>query len=271
MGMNQSSRIIFIISVYIVSILALFNFGNISHGVGQETTEIPQAKSVYETETMHVPDSVAYFVILIPNEAHEDLSQENHKLLTDHNPYFVPTHVVIPKGTSIVFLNTDAPWDTPHPHTINIEDSLGNVVYTTGKMDYADASESTELQTGTYSIVDTKYGWMKGKITVTDEPSLGKELVGGFYSPTNQVANKLDNDGNMHPGGLGYYEMEFPKNGFKILSKYDFSYNICTYCEGKFWPDNKTGNHTLIIFSSDQPLEEAIVKLQKLVKDNVYI
>ena len=46
---------------------------------------------------------------------------------------------------------------------------------------------------------------------------------------------------------------------------------LAPYCEGEFWPDNKTGEHTLIIFSTNQPLVEAIAKLQKLVKDNVYI
>ena len=75
----------------------------------------------------------------------------------------------------------------------------------------------------------------------------------------------------MHPGWLGYYESEFSKNGFDILSKYNFNYNACSYCEGEFWADNKKGEHTLIIFTTNQPLVQAIAKLQKLVKDNVYI
>lgn len=87
---------------------------------------------------MHLPKSVGYFVVLIANEAHEDWSEEKRKLLTDHNPYFVSTHIVLPKGTAIVFLNADAPWNTPHSHT-NLEDSYGNVIYSTGKMEYDDA------------------------------------------------------------------------------------------------------------------------------------
>jgi len=247
------------------------NVNNRSLGTEQEVLEIPQAKSVYDTETMHLPRSVGYYIILIANEAHEDWSEEKHKLLTDRNPYFVPTHLVLPKGTAIVFLNADAPWNTPHPHTINLEDSSGDVIYSTGKMEYADASDSKVLSTGNYSIVDTEYDWMKGSITVTDENSTRNEIVGGFYSPSHQVSNNLDNDGRMHPGWLGYYESEFSKNGFDILSKYNFNYNTCSYCEGEFWPDNKTGEHTLIIFSTNQSLVEAIAKLQKLVKDNVYI
>ena len=247
------------------------NVNNRSLGAEQEVLEIPQAKSVYDTETMHLPRSVGYFIVLIANEAHEDWSKEKHKLLTDRNPYFVPTHLVLSKGTAIVFLNADSPWNTPHPHTINLEDSSGDVIYSTGKMEYADASDSKVLPAGNYSIVDTEYDWMKGSITVMDENSTGNEIVGGFYSPSHKVSNNLDNDGTMHPGWLGYYENEFSKNGFDILSKHNFNYNTCSYCEGEFWPDNKTGEHTLIIFSTNQPLVEAIAKLQKLVKDNVYI
>ena len=69
------------------------------------------------------------------------MAKEKHKHITDYNPDYVPTHVVIPKGTAVLFLNADAPWDTPHPHTINVKDSSGNVIYTTGKMNYSDASE----------------------------------------------------------------------------------------------------------------------------------
>ena len=85
-------------------------------------------------------------------------------------------------------------------------------------------------------------------------------LIGGFYTPTNQVANNKDNDGGVHPGWLGYYKAEFPKNGFTILSQYDFHYATCKYCPGGFWPDQKTADHTLIIFSTQQPLSEAVNK-----------
>ena len=77
------------------------NINNRSFGEEQEVLEIPQAKSVYDTETMQLPKSVGYFIILIANEAHEDWPEEKHKHITDHNPDYVPTHVVIPKGTAI--------------------------------------------------------------------------------------------------------------------------------------------------------------------------
>jgi hypothetical protein len=48
----------------------------------------------------------------------------------------MPTSLIIPNGTAIVFLHADAPGDTPNPHTIEIQDSTGNTVFTTGKLDY---------------------------------------------------------------------------------------------------------------------------------------
>ena len=239
--------------------------------INSSLVEFPDAKSIYESENIKVPQSIGSFIILIPNEAHESWSDEKHKLITDHNWYYVPTNLIIPHGTSISFLDADAPWDTPHPHTIQIKDSSGNVVYNTGKMEYSDHSASKTLDVGNYSVIDTTYNWMNGKIVVTDQKSTGKDIVGAFYTPTKQVDNPKDNDGGSHPGWLGYYQTEFPKNGFNILSEHDFSYNKCSYCEGKYWPDNKTGNHTLIIFSTGQPLDEALLKLKNLVKDNVYI
>ena len=95
--------------------------------------------------------------------------------------------------------------------------------------------------------------------------------MGGFYTPTGQVENNKDNDGGVHPGSLDYYRTEFPKNGFRILNQYNFTYGTCDYCPGEYWPDNKTGNHTLIIFATEQPLADALFKLKKLVKDNVYV
>jgi hypothetical protein len=42
------------------------------------------------------------------------------KDVSDHNPIFIPTNLMIFHGTAISFLDADAPWDTPHPHTIDI-------------------------------------------------------------------------------------------------------------------------------------------------------
>jgi hypothetical protein len=106
---------------------------------------------------------------------------------------------------------------------------------------------------------------------VTNQKSNGNLIVGGFYTPSHQVENNKDNDGGTHPGSLQYYRTEFPKNGLRILSEYNFTYAACDYCPGKYWPDNKTGNHALIIFETEQPLSDTLAKLKKMIRDNVYI
>jgi hypothetical protein len=96
-------------------------------------------------------------------------------------------------------------------------------------------------------------------------------IVGTFYSPTMQVSNPKDNDMGIHPGNLAYYMQEFPRNGLKIESTHNFTWASCSDCPGKFWPDNKTANHTLFVWSSTQPLPDVLAALTKLTKANVYI
>jgi hypothetical protein len=235
---------------------------------------IPTADIVHSSESMKVPPSVGTFVILIPNEAHENWYYEKHKLITDKNSYFVPTNLIVPNGTALVFLHADAPWDTPNPHTIEIqESSSGNAVYNTGQLDYTLSSKQIVLPSpGTYNIVDKSYDTKEAKITVLDNvTSNGNSIIGGFYAPTYQVENTEDNDGVSHPGSLQYYKEAFSKNGFDILSEYNFTYAACDYCPGEYWPDNKSGEHTLLIYSTKQPLPDALAELEKLVRDNVYI
>jgi hypothetical protein len=233
---------------------------------------IPSAESVYQSQSMILPPSVRTFIWYVVNEAHENSANERHKYVSDHNPIYIPTNLVVPQGTAITFLDADAPWDTPHPHTINIMDSSGNMVYTTGKMDYTNSSTPKVLPAGKYSVMDTKYAWMKGNITVSSsQKSTGNLVVGGFYAPTNQIANNKDNDGGVHSGWLGYYKTEFPKDGFKILTEHNFHYATCKYCPGGFWPDQKTADHTLLIYSTDQPILAALATLSTMIWNNVYI
>jgi hypothetical protein len=233
---------------------------------------IPTAESVYQSETMELPPSTGSFIILIVNEAHESWQDEKHKLITDKNSYYIPKNLRIPQGTTLTFLNADAPWDTPHPQTIEISDNgNGDTIYTTGVLEYTNSSEPVVLPMGNYTIVNTEYEATEGTISVTNEESNGNLVIGGFYTPSHQVENNMDNDGGVHPGSLQYYRTEFPKNGFQILSEYNFTYATCDYCPGGYWPDNKTGNHTLIIFATEQPLSDVLDKLSKLVRDNVYV
>lgn len=248
------------------------NLSSISASIRNMTKDIPTGESVYKSESMTLPTSVGSFIILIANEAHESWQDEKHKLITDKNPYYIPKVLVIPEGTNITFLDADAPWDTPHPQTIEVTDNKdGNIVYTTGVLDYTNSSEPITLPVGNYTIVNTEYEAEEGTITVTNQKSNGNLVVGGFYTPSHQVENNKDNDGGTHPGSLQYYRTEFPKNDLRILSEYNFTYAACDYCPGKYWPDNKTGNHTLIIFETEQALSDTLTKLKKMIRDNVYI
>lgn len=265
--MQKGQKLFFTFGGIVLVVMVSYLAGFAAEGQFQE---IPAAESVYNNESINLPASTGSFIVLIPNEAHESWNDEKHKLLSDKNSYYLPTKITIPQGSSVSFLNADAPWNTPHPHTIEIKKS-DDVVYSSGNLDYSNSSKSKILPTGNYSIEDTQYEWMKGTIKVTDQKSNGSLVVGGFYTPTDQVANNKDNDGLAHPGSLEYYRNEFSKNGFKILSEHNFIYNTCEYCEGEYWPDNKTGEHTLIIFSTEQRLDQALNILEKLVRDNVYI
>lgn len=267
-------------SLFLVTLLALGAIvTNQSVEALESTTatkisKIPSAQSVYQSQSISLPNSVENFVWYIVNEAHEDTHNEPQKLMSNHNPNFIPTELTILEGVSILFLDTDAPWDTPHPHTIEITDkSSGEVVYTTGKLDHTESSKPVILPAGIYAAIDKTYPWMKGTITVlpnSEKNTKNNLTVGAFLAPTNQVADKKDNDGGIHPGWLGYYKTELPKNGFKILSEFNFHYAACSYCPGKFWPDQKTADQTLIIYSTNQPIHLALQKLAKLVRDNVY-
>jgi hypothetical protein len=236
-----------------------------------DAVTVSTAESVYKSESMILPSFIGTFIILIANEAHESWQDERHKLITEKNSYYIPKNLVVPQGTTLSFLNADAPWDTPHPQTVEINDENGDTIYTTGVLEYTNSSEPTTLPVGNYTIANTEYEATEGTISVTNEESNGNLVAGGFYTPSHQVENNMDNDGGVHPGSLQYYRTEFPKNGFQILSEYNFTYAACDYCPGEYWPDNKTGNHTLIIFATEQPVSDALAKLRKLVRDNVYV
>src|SRR5437867_11946350 len=113
-NMDTFHQIIFGIVTITISIILLLDISNTSFAIGEELLKIPQAKSVFKIDTMHLPTSAGSFIILIANEAHEKWPQDKHKLLTDHNHYYVQTHLVISKRTAILFLHIYASRDTPH-------------------------------------------------------------------------------------------------------------------------------------------------------------
>jgi hypothetical protein len=95
--------------------------------------------------------------------------------------------------------------------------------------------------------------------------------VGEFYTPTPQVENNKDNDGAVHSGSLDYYRTQFPNNGVRILSEYNLPLIPVTIPMENTGQIIKQGSHTLIVFATEQALEDALVSSKKLVKNNVYI
>jgi hypothetical protein len=261
-------------------LVSAFAQGNDASSV-TDSPSIPSAQSIHSTESLDLPPNIGAFVMLIANEAHESWKEEPHKLITDKNAYHIPTNLIIYEGTELAFLNADAPWDTPHPQSIELVKIDGNetggdeadAVYSTGVLDYTNSSKPVTLPVGRYSIVNTEYESKEGTVTVLENNNHGgsNQVIGGFYTPTHQVENNRDNEGNSHPGSLAYYRQAFNENGIGILSEHNFTYSACDYCPGGHWPDNKSGDHTLIIFSSDRPLEQVLGILETLVKDNVYV
>ncbi|MFZ0741278.1 MAG: hypothetical protein WAM54_06760 [Nitrososphaeraceae archaeon] len=137
----------------------------------------PTAESIYQSESMELPPSIGSFIILIANEAHESWQDERHKLITDKNSYYIPKNLRIPQGTTLSFLNADAPWDTPHPQTIEIIDDRGETVYSTGVLEYTNSSRPIVLPVGNYTIVNTEYEATEGTISVTREKSNGNLVI----------------------------------------------------------------------------------------------
>jgi hypothetical protein len=231
---------------------------------------LPSASSIYQTDTMKVPATVKTVVIYAANELHEGIKSEKHKLISDTNPYFVPKNTIVSNSTTVVIHNADAPWDIPHPHTFVVGSQKSS------RLDYATNTQEFRLAPGIHKITVIDSPWAIGSVQVTSDAAVRPTtttnlIVGTFYTPTKQVSNPYDNSGAIHPGNLAYYMQEFPRNGLKIESTYNFTHASCSYCPGKFWPDDKSGAQTLIVWSSTQPLPNVLAALTKLTKANVYI
>ena len=79
------------------------------------------------SQSISLPSSVSSFIIYIVDEVHENTAIASWKHVSDQ---------IIRKGVTMSFLVSDAPWHTPHQHTVNVIDSSsGKVAYTTGRLD----------------------------------------------------------------------------------------------------------------------------------------
>ncbi len=199
---------------------------------------IPNAKSVYETGTMSLPSSVSGFIIDIPDEAHH--------LITDNKTitHYIPSNLIIPSGTAIAFVHGDP----NHIHSEIIKDSAGNVAWQTIAVSHPGGSDAKVLSPGSYNISDAKYAPMEGTITVQDnKQSNGNLVVGGFFCPT---------------GSLDKYKSDFAAAGFQVLSEYNFL--------SKVTQKDIAGPTTLLIYSTNTPIPDAITNLKPIIASLPY-
>jgi hypothetical protein len=84
-----------IIGIWLLTISVVGQGWNNAYSQISETNVIPNAEYVFKSESMTLPSSLpaaeeedAIVMVFIPNEAHESLEDERHKLITDHNPLF---------------------------------------------------------------------------------------------------------------------------------------------------------------------------------------
>src|SRR5919198_1173604 len=217
------------------------------------------ATSLYETRTMTLGNNVKNLLILIPNEAHEPDSLKEQQLI---NQPFIPQHVTINIGTTILFFNADV----GHAHREILTTKANSAqIFDTKKFDYdkkpAGSSIFTFDKTGDFNYYDTVFTQkiMNGTIKVVANnnnsgssssssvpsssskyPHYQFDTVGAFVVPTKT---------------LDKYLGDFEKQGFNIYDTHNFT-NLMSKSNSK---------QSLIVWTSNgQTLPSIISKLQKI-------
>jgi hypothetical protein len=209
-------------------------------------TLLPDAKTVSETGKMVLPASVSGFIITLPDETHHPDS--DNLIINPANAHYLPSNLVIPSGTAIAF----AHGDPNHVHSEVITDAnTNNVVWTTTSIKHPGATDDKVLPPGSYTVTDSKYEPMRGTITV--DPNVksagGNNLVvGAIFAPTPSLEN---------------YRSQFQSAGFQISSTFDFTSAVTKQ-------KDLTGPTTLIVYSTNQPLDDAKTKLLPILKSLPY-
>lgn len=174
------------------------------------------ATSVYDTGQMILGNNIKHLVILIPDEGHHGLGEEDEAWFIAQP--FVPQHAVISRGTQVVWFSGDV----GHDHNIVVRDtnSNNNTIFETGEFpEFEDTRAITFNDTGTFDYADTidyEGGFrMTGDITVVNRGSSSSssssaassdtfDTVGAFMVPSIMVQNVLN---EMRSGGFGIDSM----------------------------------------------------------------
>lgn len=206
--------------------------------INSDLNSIPDAKSVYETGTMSLPATVKSFIIMIPDEAHHP--PEDDKTISPKNPNFLPTTLEALDGTEVAFVHGDP----SHTHVEILTDKDGNAVWKTIPVEHPGGSDTKVLSSSgsPFSVSDKEFANMKGQIKISSAKSTGSLTVGGFFVPTKD---------------LDKYKSEFADAGFNVLSNFDFTTESVQ--------KDLSGENTLLIYSTTQPLKAAIEKLLPLM------
>lgn len=211
---------------------------NSNAGSALTSIAVPDAKLVFNTGMLSLPPTVKGFIVYLPDEAHHPPS--DNKTISPNNANYIPTNLLVPRGTSIAFVHGD-------PNHIHIEilkdNKTGQVVWQTSPVTHPGASDVKMLNPGPYSVSDKKYTNMKGTITVdSNTQSNGDLTLGGFFVPTSSLSK---------------YKTDFSSAGFQVLSTFDFL--------SKTVQKDISGPTTLMIYSTHLPIQDAIAKLKPLI------
>ncbi len=202
------------------------------------------SQSVFNTGAISLPSTVKGFIIYIPDEAHHPPT--DNKTISAKNANYIPTSLIIPKGTAIAFVHGDP----NHIHVEIIKDSnSGAIAWQTIPVSHPGGSDVKVLAPGSYDISDKKYAPMKGTIQVDGgKQSNGDLVVGGIFVPTNSLAK---------------YKSDFASAGFQILSDHNFI--------SKTVQKDINGPTTLLIYSTNLPIQDVITKLKPLMSSLPYL
>ncbi len=238
------------------------------------------AQSMYSKTSYIVPRSIKIWVALIPNESHEDYPDESNKFVSDKNPQMLPQNLILHYGQGVAFYHADAPWDSHHTHVVIMRNGTGQEVWRKEPLGYPfynkgpSLSSIKILEPGDYTLSQLADGHkIKIKATtikVLNEPmEKGASMISGaFYTPTNPVYDPKDNDGGIHYGNLAFYQQQLAAHQWTITSTYDFTYAANN---GSYWPDNKTTQHTLVIWQANKEVDKVKADLDAFTRENTYI
>src|SRR5919197_686768 len=216
------------------------------------------ATSLYETRTMTLGNNVKNLLILIPNEAHEPYSLKEQQLI---NQPFIPQHVTINIGTTILFFNADV----GHAHREILTTKANSAqIFDTKKFDYdkkpAGSSIFTFDKTGDFNYYDTVFTQkiMNGTIkAVANNNNSGSSSSSVPSSSSKYPHYQFDTVGAfvVPTKTLDKYLGDFEKQGFNIYDTHNFT-NFMSKSSSKL---------SLIVWASNgQTLPSIISKLQKI-------